>query len=131
MNTCNDCKYYYRDESYCTHHKKSRDYTNTVCEDFILGLFNERFYVYAESLEYGVGYYYILQDNKHELVDDNGESIGFKYEDDADHICYFLNNQENRLHQLQLWVNEIYYESSIEREYWKVRKNEIHSHKLK
>lgn len=116
MLTCNDCKYYFRDEEYCTYiFKKKFPYDSPICDKewFSEGVFDCRFYVLATPLGYSTGFYYNLIDREKELND-----IGFKYEDEADTVCEFLNKQDKRLHKLQLWVNEIYYENAIEKEYW-------------
>ena len=119
MKKCNDCKYYYQEEQYCTYiFYKVFSPKTEACDFFKEGEFNERFYVKREPLVISTGDYYVLIDLEHELVDDDGNYLDFKYVDEAETLCKFLNQQNHRLHKLQLWVNEIYYENNIEKEYW-------------
>lgn len=122
MDICNDCKYYFRDENYCTHlFYKEFSPDSEACDEFKRGVFNERFYIKAVPLGISTGDYYVLVDRDYELVDYYGDFLDFKYVDEAETLCEFLNNQNHRLHHLQLWVNEVYYVNPIELNYWSKR----------
>ena len=81
--------------------KSKREKSEPICmgDYFIKGEFNDRFYIEAKPLGISTGYYFLLIDREGELLD--GEDwITFKYEDDADIICDFLNLQEERIRGL-------------------------------
>ena len=90
--TCKHCKYYYSDEDYCIFFKREKEeLLGDDCEFKKTGEFNNRFYIKAYPLGYSTGYYFMLIDRLGELTDFDDDFLTFKYEDDADSICMFLN----------------------------------------
>ena len=92
--TCQDCKYYYFDEEYCTNiFYKNFNPSTPCCDFFELGIFNKRFYVKAEPLVISTGQYYVLIDRENELRDSDGCYLSFDYEYEAELLCKFLNQR--------------------------------------
>lgn len=70
----------------------------------------KRFYVKAYPLGYSTGYYYELVDIEDELTDLNGNYLVFKYEDDADDVCEFV----NKLNDKNKWLKGELFKANME-----------------
>ena len=108
--TCGDCRYYHPTEELCTSLFKGKHYTpsHPSCGDdwFELGYFNKRYWVKATPLGISTGYSFYLIDEKKELTDSDGDYLYFKYEDEAEILCDFLNEQEERWNETVLDLND-------------------------